>query len=104
MADFNFRLGSLDLEGSDDGLSPLPDTPIVVGRLSSPSGTSQNLFASPLSSTSQGTGGGLSQLSKLDCFIPSRSINGVAGKLGVKVKTEFAAKQSETVSRNHIGQ
>jgi hypothetical protein len=55
MTNFNFHLGSLDLAGPDDGLTN-PDTPIVVGRLSSPSGTSQNLFASPLSSMSQATG------------------------------------------------
>jgi hypothetical protein len=64
--DFNFRLGSLDLEGSDELLtdppvrfsSPLdPDTPIAVGRLSTVSGTSTALFPSPMSSASIGTGG-----------------------------------------------
>jgi hypothetical protein len=58
--DFNFSLGKLDLEGTDDLLVEIPDsdTPIVVGRLSAVSGTSTALFSSPLSSASQVTGGG----------------------------------------------
>jgi hypothetical protein len=71
--DFNFSLGKLDREGMDELLVeiPDPDTPIVVGRLSAASGTSTALFPLPLSSVSPVTGG-LSLVSKLDCFIQKR--------------------------------
>jgi hypothetical protein len=70
--DFDFQIGSLDLgDREDPGVLDsevlwVSDSPIVVGRLSTTSGTSTALFSSPRSSASLGTGG-----VKSDCFIPS---------------------------------
>jgi hypothetical protein len=62
--DFDFHIGSLDLGDRDDPgvLDPevlsVSDSPIVVRRLSTTSGTSTALFLSPRSSASLSTGGG----------------------------------------------